>query len=54
MRNRAYNYSDSICHDVLPTEVVALRPLVTHFLGYCHHICHNVLPAEVVALGAEP
>jgi hypothetical protein len=41
MRNRAYNYSDSIRHNVLPTEVVAVGAIVMHLLGYCHHRRHD-------------
>lgn len=41
MKGCTYQYSCHIRHDVLPTEVVALRPLVTHFLGYCHHHRHD-------------
>lgn len=38
MRNRAYNYSNSICHDVLPTPMVAVLFHVVCFLGYG---CYN-------------
>lgn len=33
MRNRAYNYSTHICHDVLPTPMVAVLIHVVCLLG---------------------
>ena len=41
MHHRAEGNTGSICHDVLPAEVVAFRPLVTHLFGYCHHHRHD-------------
>ena len=41
MHHRPQHHARNICHDVLPAEVVAFRPLVMHLLGYCHHHRHD-------------